>query len=1180
MIFLGKKNWLIAFVAILALLQVPQRLQAQANIGGSLRGTIKDRTGAAIPGGSATLTSLDKGTVYRAESSSSGEYLFSSVPPGNYALAVSAPGFQETRFSNVVISLNETKALDVPMAVNGTAVTVEVSTTTEKIVTQETSVTGLFTEQTIKDLPLNGRDYQSLVYLSPGITRSANGTGQGSGMVAAGTRPTNNNFLIDGADNNDPSVPSGASGSANNEIGAVPLDAIAEFSVISANATAEFGRSSGAVVNVVTKSGSNQIHGTVFEFFRNPVLDTRQFFDPVTSKTGLKQNDFGFHFGLPIWKDHTFMAASYEGYRQRVASNSTLYLPTQQMISAITDPALKSLFTAVYPAVQGGPVTSANYQTAGFTTVVNTVTNNLDGDTGFVRFDHNFSEKHQAFLTGSIFDGVYGAAGSNVVPGAGFGETLRPYHFVLSDNYFFNSHLFNVGRIAVQRTAFAFPGETPTATMLAAGAARSNGPFAGKNYSADIGSANGIPTLASSSGLFSTLGVSGNFPQGRATNTFTYSDSLTWEKGKHELKFGFELRRIQENGYFAPDSRPSVSLNDSTFSNLISGAVVSQTQYFFLTGSSDRGFRQLEQGYFAQDSWRATPQLTVELGLRYEIFPAFSESKNLINNAFVLDSNNRPQACEHLPFGAGMINVAMLNPTNYGIKAFCTDYNNFGPRVGFAYDVTGKGTTVLRGAWGVFFDRVFDNVYGNSRFNAPQVAPITFAPTSFDGTQATGSITTSQIYTATTIDPGLRTPYTQHFNLSIAQQLDTDTSLTVGYVGSIGTKLFATERPNLGTIFPNSFRPTNQGTLTRSQADINAGILRAPLGNFSHRTSNAASNFHSLEATLRRRMSHGLSGQVAYTLAHSMDNISDEIAGSTNGDSANPQSTYDNLLAPYLSPSSPCSTAQVSTATRTATTISTDQVLLQAMQCATGNSALTLAQAAPLFVSSYIKFRPIGANYGDSSFDVRQRLAVSALYELPFGRGKAFGNNTNGVANQFIGDWHLNNIIDTQTGTPFQINSGVDSNRDGDTNDRAVLVSASSHNPALVKTFSGATPIVSRFQCSAFDSTARSRTCTAGNGTVQFNQGIGVIDPTLRIHRGAFREPGIFNWDMELFKNFQVHDHGNIRFSTDAFNVLNRANFYLLGTALTGSSFAQSGSQRQINNTYSRQLQFAVKYEF
>lgn len=1189
-------------MTILAILAISASAAfAQANISGSLHGTIVDSTGAALPNSTATLTSVDTGVAYKGAVNAQGEYLFSAVAPGKYVLVVDAPGFSEAKFSNVVVDLNQAEVLPVKMAVGDAGTAIEVSTESESVVTTNTSVTGVFTAKEITTLPLNGRDYQNLLYLSPGVTRAAGGEGQGSGVVAAGTRATNNNYLIDGADNNDPVVPSGAAGGASGEIGPVPLDEVAEFTVIATNGSAEFGRSSGAVINVVTKGGTNKIHGTLFEFIRNPKFNTRQWFDPLGFKSAFKQNDFGGRFGIPLIKDKLFMAGAYEGYRQRAGGSTTEFIPSAELINTITNPTFRQYLTGFFGSVSNGgtPITAANYSQSGIGSLSQgrKYTNNLDGDTGFVRFDYVWSQRHQSFVTGSILDGNYGGANSATVPYSGYGETLRPYHFVGGDNFAFSPNLLNTFRLAVQRTAYQFPGEHASAAILAAGTARTAGPYAGLAYLDNIGSANGVPTVSDTAGIFSAAGTPSNFPQGRATNVSALSDSFTIEKGKHEIKFGGELTYIQENGIFSNAIRPSVSILDSGgtgFAAFDAGTLNTQSQYFYLNpaGTSNRGFRQLEQGYFVQDSWHATARLTLEAGLRYDLYPAFSEIHNYLGNAFLLDSNNNPQWCTSLPVGsAAMSNVVLLNPAAYGHKAICNDKNNVAPRVGFSYDVTGKGKTVLRGGWGYFYDRIFDNVFGNSRFNAPAVAPITLNTGAFDGTQAVGAINPTQVYTGTILDPHLRTPYTQHFNLTVSQELDKATSLTVAYVGSIGTKLFATENPNYGSSFPDAFRPTNGPSVAagtggafapRSANDIAAGIIRPPFGNLSLRTSNASSNFHSLEVTLKRRTQFGLSGQVAYTYAHSMDNISDEIAGGT--DSASPQSTVDNLLAPYLAPGSTCPTTQVSAATLTAATITSAATYLGATQCASGNTGLTANTAPNYFIANYSKFRPIGYNYGDSGFDVRQRIATSVLYALPFGRGKMIGHDVNGFVDEIIGGWNLSSTIDFQTGTPFLINSGVDSNRDGTVNDRAFLLTPGSpRNPKLVKNSPlFGFPNVSRFQCSvtAPTGTNLTKTCADGSTTITFGEGLGNINPVNTLHRGSFREPGIFNWDAEIFKNFKVKSYGNLRFSADGFNVLNRANFGTSGATLTSSSFSRSSSARAINNTVSRQFQFALKYEF
>jgi hypothetical protein len=1194
------------------------RLFAQANITGSLHGTITDPTGAGLPNSTATLTNLDTAVTYKGTVDSRGQYLFPSVPPGKYSLVVDAPGFSETKFDNVVIDLNQAEVLPVKLAVGGAGTTVDVSTESESIVTTQTSVTGLFTAKEIVNLPLNGRDYQNLIYLSPGVTRAAGGEGQGSGVVAAGTRATNNNYLIDGADNNDPVVPSGAAGGASGEIGPVPLDEVAEFTIIATNGSAEFGRSSGAVINVVTKSGTNSIHGTLFEFVRNPKFNTRQWFDPVGFKSAFKQNDFGGRFGIPIIKDKFFMAGAYEGYRQRAGGTTTEFFPSIELENTITDPLFKAYLQGFFPQVSNGgtAITSANYTQSGVGSLSapRKYTNNLDGDTGFVRFDYVWSERHQSFVTGSILDGNYGGANSATVAYSGYGETLRPYHFVLGDNFAFTPHILNTFRLAVQRTSYEFPGEHIPGTILSAGSLRTAGPFAGIPFLDNTGSANGVPTVASTVGLFNTASTPSNFPQGRSTNVSALSDAVTIEKGKHEIKFGGELTYIQENGVFSNAIRPTLSILDTSLAGFDAGTINSQSQYFYLNpqGTSNRGFRQLEQGYFVEDSWRASERLTLEAGIRYDLYPAFGEIHHYIGNAFLLDANNNPEWCTSLPVGsAAMSNVVLLNPANYGHKAICNDYNNFAPRIGFSYDVTGKGKTVFRGGYGYYYDRIFDNVFGNSRFNAPAVAPTSFstsscpaalatpgAPCVFDGSQAVGAINATQVYTGTILDPHLRTPYTQHFNLTFSQELDKATSFTAAYVGSIGTKLFATENPNYGTSFPDQFRPSNAPYVTtggaftpRSASDLAAGIVRPPFGNLSYRTSNASSSFHSLELTLKRRTSHGFSGQVAYTFAHSMDNVSDEIAGGT--DSASPQSTVDNLLAPYLAPGSPCTTAQVPAASLTAATVTSATTYQGAVQCASGNPNLVLggtgaASATNYFVANYSKFRPIGANYGDSGFDVRQRIATNVVYALPFGRGKMIGHDVNGFVNEFIGGWNLSSTIDFQTGTPFVIFSGADANRDGTNNDHAKLLTPGSPISAqLVKNsplfnYPAAGANISRFQCpvTAPFGPNLTKTCADGNSNVIFGEAIGTIDPTTLLHRGYFREPGIFNWDAELAKNFHVYKEANLRFSADGFNVLNRANFSTLGSTLTSGTFSRASATRAINNTVSRQFQFALKLEF
>jgi len=1144
-----------------------QLSSAQANIGGGLRGTVTDQRGAYIDGGFVTLQSSQTETE-RQTPIVAGVYRFDAVEPGLYTVKIDKPGYKQVVLNNVDISLNEIRALNAALPVGAVTDTVIVTDEYSSPVTQQTSILGLLKDEAIQELPVNGRDFQNLAYLAPGTSRSSGGTGQGSGLVASGARPTNNNYLIDGGDANDPIIAYGAVGNVDSAISSVPLDALEQFSVITSNAGAEFGRSSGGVVSVVTKSGSNGFHASAWEFIRNSAVNARGFFDDVDEKTPYKSNQFGVRAGGTLQPNKFFYSVAYEGYRRRSQYTGTVYVPTQELLATIKNAPLKALMSAFYPSISGA--SSPTTISSGTATTTRSVSDNVDGDTGFARLDRNFSAKNKAFATFSLVDYAYNATNASAIQGNGNGVTSRPYHIVVDDTHLFSNHLYNDARFAFQRNIVDCPPEANTAAQLAAGSSRTAGPYAGTPYSSSADNANGVPTVSFSSGSFSSIGQPYYIPRGRASNVFSYQDAISWELGRHQIKAGLEFRRIQENSHFGFYTRPSIIINDTSLANLQAGAVSSQTQYTYLDGNSERGYRSTEQGYFVQDTWQATPRLTINAGLRYEIFPPFSEVRNRLYNAFVLDSSGRPKACTPLPFGSGLSGVAVLNAADYGIKPYCADYNNFAPRLGLSYDLTGKGSTVISAAYGVYFDRTFSNAFSNMRYNAPQVANITSYPTSFDGTQSSGAISTTQAYNVVSVDPSIRTPYTQRFNLTASQQVDKDSSLTLSYVGSIGTKLIATERPNMGASFPAAFRPSNQGTTARLQTDIDKGTITAPFGNFIHRTSNAASNFHSLEATYKRRFAHNIAGQVTYSYSRSRDNMSNENSGST--DTVFPAATYDNLLASYLAPGSTCS--GVASSYRNASVITAESVYTAAMRCATGNTSLTTAEAATQFVSSYLKFHPLGANYGDSSFDVRQRIAGYVSYTLP----KVFAGK-NRLLSSAANEWQVSSIVEAQTGIPLLIYSGYDSNRDGDTVDYATLVSGTTKT-SLTKTFSPSGPSVKDFDCSSFDSSAHTRTCSTGGKTVVFGQALGTTDPSKRIQRGTFRQPGIFNLDLRVAKLIRINEKVNANFSADAFNLLNHANFGTVGSTITASSFGQSTSQNSLGQTASRQIQFGLRFQY
>ena len=1148
------------------------------SIGGGLRGVVTDQSGAVIPDANLILKSQGTGAVRSTKSTSDGLYSFSDIEPGPYTLNVSAKGFEEKHFAQVTFILNEIRELNVTLAAGAVNQVVEVQADQTSIVSQQTSVGTLIDGDKIRDLPLNGRDFQNLIFLAPGANRTASATGQGSTVNAGGARPTDNNYLIDGGDDNDPRVPSGAAGNNGNATSSVPLDAIAEFSVITSNASAEFGRSSGSIINVVTKSGTNNFHASAWEYLRNSVLNTRNFFNPVGFKSPFKQNQFGAWAGGRLFRDRTFYSVAYEGFRQRSTTATNVQIPTAQFVAALSNPFAKALFSSAYPSLTGPSAFDPTNTATWSTTINRNIANNLDSDTGFVRLDQKITNNNSLFATYSLVDAVPTATkNSGNLPTFGVGNTTRPSHIVVQDNHIFTPNLLNTFRFGVQRTPSGFPTEDLSSAELAAGSGRTAGPNAATNYSADVSSPNGFPTLGLTSARFNAIGVANNFPQNRAPVDWTYQDAVSYQHGRHQVKFGAQLTRVWDNTTFSATIRPSITLQDTVtvsgsnppqtqqlsaaqnFANINSLLLSSQSQSFYIAPSF-RQYRIWEQGYFVQDSYRATKRLTLEAGLRYEIFNPFTEKNNLLSNAYILDSNGKPQACKELPTDSTLSNLAAINPASYGIGNYCSHFGDVSPRIGFALDVFGSGRTVVRGGYGYFYDRVFGNIYGNARFNPPQTLSTTISSGNYTGAIAASTVNPTQSYTLTNIDPTLRNPVTQHFNLAVSQQLDSSTALTISYVGALAQHLLTTTSPNFGTTFNDNFRPSNQGALVRTSVDIGNNIIRPPFGNLTYHQSNGISNYNALLINVRRQMRHGVGLEASYGWTHSHDVLSDDVSSSV--DAATPAATLENLVAPMMASTSTCTAAHAANASSAA-------ALTAAVQCAEGNPNLNQAQAQSIFLTKYVKYANIKTNYGDSAFDVRQRFASSVTYALPFGQNNLFLSNVGSTTDRVIGGWGIASIIDTQTGVPFIPVSGTDANRDGNTTDRVVVVGTVPHRGGLLtKNFSGTTPVVNYFPA------------CAGNTACPFAAGDGIVDPLARMHRGYLRNPGIFNWDFQLNKQTNLTEKVNMRFTADFFNVLNHTNFSNLTSSIASSSFGQALSTRALGQTQSRQIQFGVKLHF
>ena len=1110
-----------------------------------LRCSVVDESKAVVK--DATLQLQADGTNFSVQgvTDERGEYTFVNIPPGTYALTISKDEFAPETMRNIALDLNEVRVLSVALKVSAAKETVFVTTENVNIVPQQTFLRGLVDPMHMMELPLNGRNFTDLIYTQPGVTRDTSNT-FGTGHAVDGARTSANSFLIDGSDDNDAQVP--LTPALNINTSGIPLDALDEFSVITTNATADYGRSSGAIVNLATRSGTEKMHGTLWEFLRNDVLDSRTFFDSPGQKEPFKQNLFGGHLGGGY--KQTFFSVAYEGYRQRQQVPIDVLVPSASFLASVTNPSWKGLLQGAYPAANlPGPSSNVGIFNSAFN-------NGRDQDTGFVRLDRSFGQAHRTFVSMAVNDGNQILV-SNGVPGTGTLSEQRNWNVVASDNWMIRPTFYNTFHFSVNRVSNGFSTTPLLDTAPQSGTFRTAGPFAGQPFDTALNSSNGFPSLILSTGAFTSAGPATFVPEAKSENTFQTQDSIAWITHKHQITAGADLRRLQDNRDNETQVRPLMIVDSSNLANLQSGFVLSQVQNFYVSSNlGERGYRNWEADLFVSDSYRVSTRLTLDYGLRYEDNTPPSEVRDHLSNAYVMQ-NGKPMACQSLPVGAGMQNVAVIVPSQFGIGLYCADRTNFAPRAGFAWDVFGNSKTVVRGAYGVFYDPIYGTVLQNFRTNAPFVLPTQIGGFAYNGQQASSTLTPTSVIGVNSVDPGLRTPRTQRWHLTLSRELSKNTVVNASYVGATANHLPQYEEPNFGPAFADAFRPSNGSLfLSRNPSDLANNVITGPFGAVENLTTAGYSNYHALQLELIKRYSSGLTMQASYTWSHSLDTISDILNPSQGTDSASSPATVNNLLAPLFAPGSSCPGAF---------SVATPVGLRNAVACATGNNTLTIDQAAAIFASQFISAANVGQNYGDSAFDVRQRFVANAIYELPIGRNKPWFNQVKGITDKLVSGWQMASIVEAQTGAPLPIYAGTDANFDGDNNDRAVLTGPLSS----LQSGSGA----QQFQCTATNPVTRA--CTA-----PFGQGLGIIDPSLRLGRGAVRAPGIFNLDASVLKHISISERYSVQFRAEFFNLLNNVNFAAPVQQINNPSFGTSNGQLLINNTQSRQIQFGLKLQF
>lgn len=848
------------------LLAVPAAAQT---FRGSILGTVVDNSGAVVPGATVTAKNTSTGVTRTTTTDADGSFSISELPIGSYDLTVSRDGFQTAKVGDLEVEVSGERRVDVSLVPGAVSEEVEVTADVPLVETTTNVLGGSVSAKDIQNLPVNGRDFTKLLVLFPGTTGDPSGATDSPGSFglfsANGNRGRSNNYLLDGTDMNDGyrNLP------AINEAGVfgtpatiLPVEAIAEAAVLS-NFEAEFGRSAGAVVNIVTKSGGNEIHGSVFEYLRNDIFDARNVFNQEPNdQTAFRNNQFGFSLGGPFVKKKTFWFVAYEGQRERVGLASAARVPDPREIAAAggatNDVIAQLLARNPWPAPNrpvaiGDPTPNLLVSTRALN----------DIDSFIVKVDHSFNDKNQ--LVGRYFFGDSSQSfplailSGGVLPGYNTVTPTRVNLIALSFLHVFSDTKVNEARFGYNRFDESFFPEDSNFDP------QSIGLNTGVQGPQDFG----LPQIRVAG--YAPIGATLSVPRGRVDTNWHFVDNFSWKAGDHDLKMGYEYRRTFVNGFFDAGYRGRLdfdSLEDFLAGNLAGGRSA--------RGDSRRGTFQNSHGFFLNDSYRWKKNFTVNLGLRWDYYGIIGEERDRFS---ILDPT------------AGLVQVDQLYPK---------DLNNFSPRVSFAWDIGGKGKTVIRGGYGLYFDAFSQDFFvGQLPFNTfnpgPGYNPIGSDPVLFSFSTVGQIVAGQPVFTdyldsdVFTVDQNLATPYIQNFNVNIQQELFPGGVLQIGYVGSQGRKLFRYRDINQSVPGQGPARPFDNGPFAPSG------------GTFfyvNELATSAVSNYNALQVDFSVRSWRGLSGSFNYTWSHSLDNASDGqdyVANATQpNDSNRPDLEYGN----------------------------------------------------------------------------------------------------------------------------------------------------------------------------------------------------------------------------------------------------------------------------------------------
>jgi hypothetical protein len=1141
------------FLAGLVALFIASGAWAQATA--SLRGTVTDSSGAVVVGAKVTLTNTGTNAAHEGTTGGDGTYLFELVQPGTYRLAVSNRGFATFGQTGIVLEVNQNGRLDVKLEIGQSTAVVEVSSNVTQVDTTGAVLGKVEDERRLEDLPILDRESGTLALglLQAGVFAPDSDDGSGNPFSVSGQRSESLTFMLDGGDNTD---------FLSNRIVENPIsDAVKEFKILTNNYDAQYGRTSGGIVNQVIKSGSNQIHGDLFEFWRNDVLNANTFFlnEAGVPRSSFKRNLFGGSLGGPIKKDKVFFFGSYQGSRRREGA-------TPQKLEVLSVPERSGNFGELCPAGFDGsgncldlttgtqlvnPVTGANYPNnqvpvnpviatyiskflpppniAGTNNFISSPVARIRQDQFVVKSDVNMSA-HDTLAFVYLFDDVSdffplqvfkgASTGGNVPVGSASTDATRRQVGSLTWTHTFSSAWINQARFAANRRATLQSKPVDTTSPSALGFT---------NVFPDD------PNGAAPPVLFTNSFNLGPSPQGPTTlhdATFQWQDDVTFVHGKHEWKFGGDIRRVRNNFVFDFFNNGSFDFTNGDFTgNELADFVGGFWDNYFQFSKAIYGIRTSSYYEYVQDTWKVLPRLSLNLGLRYEYnTPQKDPHKNIMGFAPGRQSTVFPNAPPDILYSgdSGVGGPGVVFP----------DRNNFAPRFGFAWDMLGNAKLVMRGGGGIFYD-IEDGAL-NLQFGgqAPFGDVVNFFPIGFSGTStdpmkdpfatfnpsaptspfpftSVGTFFVPKIGFAFITFPHFRTPYSENFNYGFQYQLTPNTVIEAVYVGSMGRKLIQTEEVN----FPNPAIMQQQLTLinpatgkpygfvnpdcARQTIVDHINIAQCTGGNTTNpidpsgsptgattlltNMSNGLSDSHEFQLTIDKRFSRGFTVRAAYTLSKTIDTLS---------------------------------------GFRSRSSVSTN----------------------PL---DYRQDRAV------SDFDTPQRLVISGLWELPLDKLHSSG----GFLKKALQGWEVAAVAEFQAGNPFTFFSENNSSEQNNFLDRPDLNGKITKlDPRKLQSLSsdcgGSSPGNFYVDPRVFD-------CS---GVPLFTFGT--------LGRNAIRGPGINNWDLSLMKRTSITERTKIEFRAEFFNAFNHTQFL-------NPDSAASGTFAQVTQTRDPRLgQLALKFIF